>query len=102
MSSTKAEYRGIFVASGEVSFLRNLLDDLWIQVDRKIVIYYDNLSSVQLARNPMLHARTKHIDVHYNSSKEQILASDIDLAYVNTEEHVVDIFTKALGDEKLY
>ena len=72
-----------------------------MHVDRGVVIYCDNLSSIQLARNPVFHARTKHIEVHYHFVREQVLAGDIDLVYVGTEEQVADIFTKALGAEKL-
>ena len=49
----------------------------------------------------MFHARTKHIEVHYHFIRERVLAGDIDLAYVGTDEQVADIFTKALGAEKL-
>ena len=72
-----------------------------MHVDERVVIYCDNLSSIQLARNPVFHARTKHIEVHYHYIREQVLAGDIDLVYVNTEEQMADIFTKALGAEKL-
>ena len=67
----------------------------------KVVIYCDNLSSIQLARNPVFHARTKHIEVHYHFIRERVIAGDIDLVYVSTEDQVADIFTKALGAEKL-
>ena len=49
----------------------------------------------------MYHARTKHIEVHYHFIKKRILAGNIDLVYVSTEEQVPYIFTKALGAEKL-
>ena len=49
----------------------------------------------------MFHARTKHIEVHYHFIQERVLSSDIDLVYVNTEEQVAYIFTKALGAKKL-
>ena len=101
LSSTEAEYRGAAVAACEVAWLYKLLGDFGLQVNRKVVIYCDNLSSIQLARNPMFHARTKHIEVHYHFIRERVLSSDIDLMYVNTEEQVADIFTKALGAEKL-
>jgi len=101
LSSTEAEYRGAAVAACEVAWLRKLLADLGLDVDRKIVIYCDNLSSIQLARNPVFHARTKHIEVHYHFIRERVLAGDIDLVYVSTHEQVADIFTKALGAEKL-
>ena len=50
---------------------------------------------------PKFHARTKHIEVHYHFIKERVLDGDIDLTYVRTDEQVADIFTKALGAEKL-
>ena len=65
-------------------------------------IYCENLSSIQLARNPVFHARTKHIEVHYHFIiRERVLDGDIDLTYVRTKEQVADIFTKALGAKKL-
>ncbi len=48
----------------------------------------------------MFHARTKHIEVHYHFIREKVLASEIDLIYVSTEDQVADIFTKVLGTEK--
>ncbi|MCO5549193.1 hypothetical protein L7F22_002659 [Adiantum nelumboides] len=101
LSSTEAEYRGAAVAACEVAWLRKLLMDLRLQVDRDVVIYCDNLSSIQLARNPVFHARIKHIEVHYHFVQDQVLAGNIDLVYVSTEEQVADIFTKVLGAEKL-
>ena len=101
LSSTEAEYRGAAVAACEVAWLEMLLHDLRLQVHRPVVIYCDNLSSIQLARNPVFHARTKHIEVHYHFIRDRVLAGDIDLMYVGTDEQIADIFTKALGAEKL-
>jgi hypothetical protein len=100
LSSTEAEYRGVAMAACEVAWLCKLLGDLGLHVDRQVVIYCDNLSSIQLARNPVFHARTKHIEVHYHFIKEKVLAGEIDLIYVSTEDQVADIFTKVLGAEK--
>ncbi len=46
LSSTKAEYRGAVMAACEVAWLRKLLGDLGLHVDRQVVIYCDNLSSI--------------------------------------------------------
>jgi hypothetical protein len=70
-------------------------------VDAPIVIYCDNISSILLANNPIYHARTKHIEVHYHFIREKVIANEIDLIHVSTENQVVDIFTKALGTDKL-
>jgi hypothetical protein len=96
----EAKYRGVVMASCEVAWLRKLLGNLGLHVDRQVIIYCDNLNSIQLARNPMFHARTKHIEVHYHFIKEKVVASEIDLIYVSIEDQVADIFTKVLGAKK--
>ena len=59
------------------------------------------MTNIQLATNRVFHAQTKHIEVHYHFIHERVLAGDIDLVYVSTQDQVVDIFTKALGAKKL-
>jgi len=56
LSSIEAEYRGATMAAYEVAWLRKLLGDMGLHVDKKVIIYCDNLSSIQLARDPMFHA----------------------------------------------
>ena len=34
----------------------------------------------------MYHARTKYIEVHYHFVREKVLAGDVDLIYVSTED----------------
>jgi hypothetical protein len=70
-------------------------------MDAPIIIYCDNISSILLANNPIYHARTKHIEVQYHFIREKVPAKKIDLIHVSTENQVADIFTKALGTDKL-
>jgi len=70
-------------------------------VDALVVIYCDNISSILLANNPVYHAKTKHIEVHYHFIKEKVLVKEIILIHMCTKDQVVDIFTKALGTNKL-
>jgi len=70
-------------------------------MDVPIVIDYDNNNSILLANNLIYHARTKHIEVHYHFVRKKVLAREINLIHVNTEDQIVDIFTKALDTDKL-
>jgi len=97
----EAEYKGAVIAACEIVWLQKLLSDLGQLVDVPVIIYYDNISNILLANNPIYHARTQHIEVHYHFIREKILAKEIDLIHVSTENQVVDIFTKALGTDKL-
>ncbi len=70
-------------------------------MDAHVVIYCDNISSILLVNNPVYHVRTKHIEVHYHFIREKVLAKEIDLIHVSTENQVANIFTKVLGTNKL-
>ncbi len=70
-------------------------------MDAPVVIYCDNISSILLVNNPVYHVRTKHIEVHYHFIREKVLAKEIDLIHVSTEDQIADIFIKALGTDKL-
>ena len=100
LSSTEVEYRGAALAACEAMWLQKLLNDLGVHLDSKVKLYCDNLSSVMLASNPVYHARSKHIEVHYHFIREMVLADQIDLEHVKTEDQVADIFTKSLGKDK--
>ena len=66
-----------------------------------IIIYYDNISNIQLAKNPVAHAHTKHIEVHYHFVHERVLSGEVELTHVSTYRQIADIFTKPLGLDKL-
>ena len=67
---------------------------------KPITLYCDNMSSIQLANNPVFHTRTKHIEVHYHYLQEKVLAHEIDLVYVSTHEQLADIFTKLFWEQR--
>ena len=101
LSSTEAEYRGAAVAACEAVWLKRILKDLGVPIKDPTPLYCDNLSSIHLARNPVFHARTKHIEVHYHFIRERVQAGDVNLLHINTNLQTADIFTKALGADKL-
>ncbi len=70
-------------------------------MDAHVVIFCDNINSILFTNNLIYHVRTKHIEVHYHFIIEKVLAKEIDLIHVNTKDQVVNIFTKALGTDKL-
>jgi hypothetical protein len=89
LSSTEVEYRGATIVACEVVWLQKLLSDLGQSVDAPVVICCDNISSILLANNLVYHARTKHIEVHYHFIREKILAKEIDLIHVSTENKLL-------------
>ncbi|GJY67898.1 hypothetical protein Tco_0470880 [Tanacetum coccineum] len=67
----------------------------------KIPLYYDNKSDIALYCNNVQHSRSKHIDIRYHFIKDQVENGVFELYFVRTEYQLLDIFTKALGRERL-
>ena len=81
--------------------MRRLLKDLQEEVSNPTTIYCDNLNNIELAKNPIFHAHTKHIEVHYHFIRELFLSGEVELKYIPTDRQTNDIFTKPLGLDKL-
>ncbi|MCO5597628.1 hypothetical protein L7F22_051709 [Adiantum nelumboides] len=100
-SSCEAKNMAIFTTTVECVWLRRLMADLGVGQVIANTIYTDNHSALAVARNPIFHARTKNIEVHYHYVRERLSAREISLAYVPTQDNLADLFTKALSHEKL-
>ncbi|GKB80096.1 retrovirus-related pol polyprotein from transposon TNT 1-94 [Tanacetum coccineum] len=67
----------------------------------KIPMYCDNKSAIALCCNNVQHSRSKHIDIRFHFIKEQVENGVVEVYFVNTEYQLADIFTKALGRERI-
>nr|GEU31992.1 integrase, catalytic region, zinc finger, CCHC-type, peptidase aspartic, catalytic [Tanacetum cinerariifolium] len=67
----------------------------------KILIYCDNKSAIALCCNNVQHSRSKHTDIRYHFIKERVENGVIELYFVNTEYQLADLFTKALGKDRI-
>ncbi|MCI68219.1 peroxidase 4-like, partial [Trifolium medium] len=61
-----------------------------------MTLYCDNLSAINISKNPIQHSRTKHIDIRHHFIRELVEEKIVMLEHVATEEQLADIFTKAL------
>ena len=99
LSSTEAEYMAVTQATKEAIWLRRLLAEIDVAVTQEgaTLIYQDNQSTIALAKNPVHHARSKHIDIQYHFVREKVEHKEVDLQYIPTEKMIADIFTKPLA-----
>jgi hypothetical protein len=65
-----------------------------------IPIFTDNQSAIAFSKDGVASSRTKHIDIHFHYTREQILAGNIKLRYVKMLENPADILTKLLSPRK--
>ena len=61
-----------------------------------MVVLCDNTSAIHISKNPVLHSRTKHIDIKHHFIRDLVEDKVVSLEYVPTEGQIVDILTKPL------
>ncbi|KAL5574239.1 hypothetical protein UlMin_023836 [Ulmus minor] len=72
-STTEAEYCSLVNATSEVVWLQSLLSELRIDVKTAPVLWCDNTSTISLSANPILHSRTKHVELDLYFVREKVI-----------------------------
>ena len=67
-----------------------------------IPIKCDNTSAINISKNPVLHSRTKHIEIRHHFIRDHILKGDVVLEFVDTKNQLANIFTKPLNKDSFY
>ena len=97
-STTEAEYVAASEACKEAIWLGRLVTDLGIK-EQTPMLHCDSQSAIQLARNPVYHSKTKHVDVKYHFIREMLEDKQIQLVKVHTTENPADLLKKGLPAE---
>jgi hypothetical protein len=98
-STAEAEYVAAGSCCAQVLWMRNQLLDYDLQLS-KIPIYCDNTSAIAIANNPVLHSKTKHIEIRYHFIRDHVMNGNIELHFVPTEYQLADLFTKPLDETR--
>ncbi|GJW12609.1 hypothetical protein Tco_1578436 [Tanacetum coccineum] len=100
MSSVEARYVVFGRCCANTLWMKSQLSDYDIYY-KMVPIFCDNTSTISISNNPVLHLRTKHIDIRYHFIRDHILRGDIELHFIPTEYQLADIFTKPLDKPTL-
>ncbi|XP_060964985.1 retrovirus-related Pol polyprotein from transposon RE2 [Cannabis sativa] len=95
-SSAEAEFRSVAHGICEIIWIKRLLEELKSSQSSPMKLYCDNKAAIAIAHNPVLHDRTKHVEVDKHFTKEKIESGQVCMPYVSSEDQVADIFTKGL------
>ena len=83
-------------AASEVTWLVRLLADLGIHNLTPMQLHCYNQSALHIAKNPVFHERTKHIEIDCHFTRDKVLEGLLQFSYLPTSEQLADILTKVL------
>jgi hypothetical protein len=100
LNTAKVEYIAACDVCTKAIWLCKLISRLFDQVLDSTLIYCDNQSCMKLSENPVLHDRSKHIEIKYYFIRDKVRNEEVVLQYISTDEKTTDIFTKPLSKIK--
>lgn len=100
LSTTEAEYVAACEAAREGVWLKRLLNELMPNWSEPIPLMCDNMSSIDLSKNPRFHQLTKHIHVRYHFIRLAQEEKEIDVRHIPSKQQLADSFTKPLANPR--
>jgi hypothetical protein len=94
LSSTEAEYVGVSELAKEILFVKQVLEEMGIELEYPIVIEVDNVGAIYMANNHTTSQRTKHVDTRYHFVRNYVEDGILKVVFVRSEDNDADIFTK--------
>ena len=65
-STKEVEYVAAIVNCSNIVWFKQLLAGIKVEIKDLVVIFYDNTSTINISKNPMMHTKTKQISIKYN------------------------------------
>ncbi|KAK2372557.1 putative mitochondrial protein [Trifolium repens] len=96
LSSCEAEYVAGSLASCQANWLQSLLSEMGIIEDITVVLNLDNKSAINLAKNPISHGKSKHIETRFHFLRDQVSKGKLKLEFCSSEDQQADILTKVV------
>jgi hypothetical protein len=98
LSTAEAEYVAAGSCCSQILWLKQQLLDYDLKLQR-VPIMCDNTSAINLTKNPVLHSRTKHIEIRHHFLRDHVEKGDVVFEHVDSKNQLADIFTKPLATE---
>jgi len=99
LSTVEAEYITGGSCCAQTIWLRQQLNDFSILLNH-IPLLCDNTSAINLTKNPIMHLRTKHIEIRHHFLREHISNGTCEIKFIGTDLQLVDLFTKPLAKDR--
>jgi len=100
-STAEAEHRALASTTTELIWFTNLLKSIGYCLP-PLKLYCDNISAITMAKNPVFHHRTKHIEIDVHFVRERVASGAFLLEHVAGTSQIADILTKPLCSDSLF
>jgi hypothetical protein len=101
LSTSEAEFINLTPAGKTLLWLRNLLSDFKVKLEKPVVLFTDSKNAMAMVMNPLNAARTNYIDIRYKWVIYRVnISKDFVIHHIGTNAMIADGLTKPLTKEK--
>ena len=76
------------------------MTELKVKSENGMLLMVDNKSAISLAKNPVAHGRSKHIETRFYYLRDQVYNGRLRLDFCTSADQLADILTKSLKEEE--
>lgn len=99
-STTEAEFVACSLASREVVWLRNFLEELTgAEPTKQTTLYCDNQSAIRFVNEKQITSKIKHVDIRLHAIRGRVETRKIDVKYIRSQDQQADILTKPVSSK---
>nr|AAV59436.1 hypothetical protein [Oryza sativa Japonica Group] len=99
LASHRQAVKRIMSCCSQILWLLSTLKDYGLTFE-KVPLFCDNTGAINIAKNPVQHSRTKHIDIRFHFFRDHVEKGDFELQFLDTKLQIADIFTKLLDSNR--
>ena len=99
LSSCEAEYIVVSLCACQATWMVNLVEEITTKSHGAITMKIDSMLAINLAKNPIAHGRSKHIEMRFHYLREHVADGKINVEHCKAENQTVDIMTKGVHVE---
>lgn len=100
-SSVEAEYQAIAYTTAELRWFCYLLRELGIRLPEAPRILTDSKFALFMVNNPVVQAKTRHIDIDYHYVREFVASKRISISHIPSQLQVMVCQTRTQGQRLL-
>lgn len=86
LSTAEAEFVAAAACACQAIWMKRILKKLGYEGDECTTILCDNSSTIKLSKNPVMHGRSKHIDVRFHFLRDLAKEGAVQLIHCGTHE----------------
>lgn len=76
--------------------MHKILEKVGQEQSKCTTVYCDNSSAIKLSKNPVVHGRSKHIDVRFHFLRDLTKDGVVELVHCGLKDQIANIMTKSL------